>query len=262
MIGTGAMGSALISGFLRACLISPEDLFASDVRQEPLIQLGDRFKIRLVANNSEAAQFGRVLIIAVKPVQVKNVLEEIAPLLTPDHLVISIAAGITLAYLEARVPQGIPVIRAMPNIPALIGEGVTVLALGKYAGVKEREEAEALFGSVGQVITLPEENIDAVTGLSGSGPAYIFLILDALADGGVKMGLPRQIAMELALQTMMGAARMVARTGDHPGLLKDRVTSPGGSTIAGLHVLEQGGLRGLLISAVEAATKRARELQF
>ncbi len=250
-----------MAGFLQAGLVNPEDIFVSDIRRECLEVLAERFQVAVTEDNREVARAGEVVICAVKPAQVKSVLTEIAPYLTPGHLFISVAAGITISFVEANLPPGIPVLRAMPNVPALIGEGITALALGKHAGAREREEGEALFGAVGRVVVLPEENMDAVTGLSGSGPAYIAIILEALADGGVKAGLPRQVAFELALQTMIGTARMIQCTGDHPGLLKDRVASPGGSTIYGLHVLEAGGLRGLLVGAVEAASQRARALQ-
>ncbi|MDH7576437.1 MAG: pyrroline-5-carboxylate reductase [Bacillota bacterium] len=249
-----------MAGFLQARLVNPEDVLVSDLKQECLAPLAERFRVRVTEDNKQAARVGDVVICAVKPAQVKGVLSEVTPFLKPDNLFISVAAGVTLSFIEANLPSGIPVIRAMPNVPALIGEGITALAMGKYAGAKEREEGEVLFGAVGRVVVLPEENLDAVTGLSGSGPAYISVILDALADGGVKMGLPRQVALDLALQTMIGTARMIQCTGDHPGFLKDRVASPGGSTIYGLHVLEAGGLRGLLVGAVEAASQRARTL--
>ncbi len=250
-----------MAGFIKAGLLNSENILVSDVKRESLQVLAERFQVGITEDNKRAVQAGEAVICAVKPAHVKTVLAEIAPFLTPSHLFISVAAGITLSFIEANLPPQIPVIRAMPNVPALIGEGITTLALGKYAGEKEREEGEALFGAVGRVVVLPEENLNAATGLSGSGPAYISIILEALADGGVKMGLPRQVAFDLALQTMIGTARMIQLTGDHPGLLKDRVASPAGSTIYGLHALEEGGLRGLLISAVEAAAKRAGALQ-
>lgn len=255
------MGSALISGFVNRALISPEDIIASDSVQSQLDALSSRFHIRTTRDNREVVTAARVVVLAVKPAVVKSVLEEISALVTPNHLLISVAAGVSSAYLESNLPEGTPVIRAMPNLPALIGEGITALALGRFADKKEREIAEELFSAVGKVIVVSEENMNAVTGLSGCGPAYVAMIVEALADGGVKMGLPRRVAEELAVQTLIGTARMLQSGVDHPGQLKDRVCSPGGSTIAGVHVLEKGGLRGLLMSAVEAATLRAGELQ-
>lgn len=261
IIGVGAMGSTLVTGFLNAGLVTPENVLVSDPRRASLEALQERFPVKGTTNNSEVIQDGGIVVCAVKPAQIKAVLEEISPLLTPEHLLVSIAAGISLKFLETHLPPGVPVVRAMPNVPAMIGEGMTALALGESAGEDEREAIEALFRAVGKVITLSEENLDAVTGLSGCGPGYIAVIIEALADGGVKAGLPRQVAMDLTIQTVLGTARMLQSTGDHPGELKDRVSSPGGSTISGLHVLEKGGLRGLLISAVETATKRSGELQ-
>ncbi|MGB9790997.1 MAG: pyrroline-5-carboxylate reductase [Thermacetogeniaceae bacterium] len=261
VIGAGSMGGALISGFVNKALISPEDIIVSDTNQSQLDMVSSKFPVRTTRENREVVNAASVVVLAVKPAAVKSVLEEVCELVTPDHLLISVAAGVRLAYLESHLPEGIPVIRAMPNLPALIGEGMTALALGRFAGEKEKEVAEKLFSAVGRVVVVSEENMNAVTGLSGCGPAYVAMIVEALADGGVKMGLPRRVAEELALQTLVGTARMLQSGGDHPGQLKDRVCSPGGSTIAGVHVLEKGGLRGLLMSAVEAATIRAGELQ-
>jgi len=261
VIGAGAMGSALVAGFISTGLVAPQDVIVSDLEQAQLDALVKRFPVKVAQDNREVVKSAGVVICAVKPAVVKTVLEEINPLVTTDHLLISVAAGIQLAYLEAHLPEGTPVIRAMPNVPALIGEGMTAIALGRFAGKAERELAEKLFSSVGRVVTLPEGNMNAVTGLSGCGPAYVAVIVEALADGGVKMGLPRRTAVDLAVQTVLGTARMLQSGGSHPGQLKDMVSSPGGSTINGLHVLEKGGLRGLLISAVEAATIRSGELQ-
>lgn len=261
VIGVGSMGSALVSGFINKALISPKEIIVSDVLQTQLDALSSRFPIRTARDNREVVAAARVVILAVKPAVVKSVLEEIRTSVTHEHLLISVAAGVRLAYLEGNLPEGTPVVRAMPNLPALIGEGMTALALGRFAGEKERETAEKLFRAVGRVVVVSEENMNAVTGLSGCGPAYVAMIVEALADGGVKMGLPRRIAEELAVQTLIGTAKMIQSGDEHPGQLKDRVCSPGGSTIAGVHVLEKGGLRGLLMSAVEAATIRSGELQ-
>lgn len=254
------MGSALVTGFLETGLVQPGDLFVSDPDGEALAALGQKHPINTATDNKRAVRFADVVILAVKPAVVKPVLEEIAPLITTEHLIVSVAAGVSLSVLEESVPAGVPVVRVMPNVPALIGEGMAAIALGKNAGASERKAVETLFAAVGKVVTLPEKDLDAATGLSGCGPAFVAIILEALADGGVKMGLPRQLALELAAQTMIGTARMIQVTGEHPGVLKDRVCSPGGSTICGVHVLEQGGLRGILISAVEAAARRSGEL--
>lgn len=248
-------------GFLKAGLVKPSELFVSDPLDDALTALMQEFPIKTSTDNREAACFGDVVILAVKPALIKDVLAEIASSLTTAQLVVSIAAGVTLTFLEANIPPGMPVIRVMPNVPALVGEGMTAISLGKNAGILEKEEAERLFAAVGKVVTMAEDNLDAATGISGCGPAYVAMIVEALADGGVKMGLPRAVAMELAAQTLIGTARMIQVTGEHPGILKDRVCSPGGSTIWGVHLLEQGGLRGLLISAVEAAAHRSHDLQ-
>lgn len=261
VIGAGALGSALITGLLGRQVVVPKEIMASDVRQEALTPLWERHGVRIARNNKEAAAWGDVVVISVKPHQVAGVLEEIAPEVNPEKVVVSVAAGITLSFVEARLPEGVPVVRAMPNVPALVGAGMTVLAPGRHAGPEAQKKVEALFAAVGRVITLSEEALDAVTALSGSGPAYVCVFLEALIDGGVRMGLTRNVAFELAVQTLLGTAKMVQETGIHPALLKDQVTSPGGTTITGLHVLEAGGLRGLVMDAVLAAARRAEELR-
>ena len=201
-----------------------------------------------------------VVVLAVKPQVLPEVLAEIAPAASPDRLFISVAAGITCETIESALGGTATVVRAMPNTPALVQAGATVLAPGQHAGQADLDLARCIFEAVGIVEVLTESQMNAVTGLSGSGPAYVFVILESLADAGVKVGLPRPIALKLAAQTVMGAAKLLLDTNGHPGQLKDMVTSPGGTTIAGLHALEQGGLRTTLISAVEAATQRALEL--
>ena len=260
MIGAGTMGGALVTGFVRTGLVAPGDIMISDRNRQALSALGGQLGVATTEDNRHAAGVAEIVICAVKPKQVKDVLEEIAPLMTPERLLISVAAGITIAFLEANLPPGVPVIRAMPNLPVLVGEGMTALALGTGAGDRDRDDAEQLFNAVGRAVTLPEANIDAATGVSGSSPAFLAVILEALADGGVLLGLPRQVALELASQAMLGTAKLVQDAGLHPAILKDRVSSPGGTTIAGLQVLEENGVRGILIGAVEAAAKRAAEL--
>jgi pyrroline-5-carboxylate reductase len=260
VIGAGAMGGAMVTGFVRTGLVAAADIMISDRNQQTLSALGEQLGVATTEDNRQAAGAAEIIICAVKPKQVKEVLEEIASLMTPEHLLISVAAGISTAFLEANLPPGVPVIRAMPNLPVLVGAGMTALALGACASDRDREDAESCFQAVGRAVTLPEANIDAATGVSGSSPAFLAVILEALADSGVLLGLSRQVALELASQAMLGTARLIQDSGLHPAVLKDRVSSPAGTTIAGLQVLEENGVRGILIDAVEAAAKRAAEL--
>ena len=258
-VGGGRMAEALINGVLSAGGYTAEQIHVADPNTARLDHLKTQYGVQIGVTNHEAAASSDVVVLAVKPQVMAEVLKEIGDVLT-KRLVISVVAGVRLGrIIEACGPQA-RIIRAMPNTPAMIGEGMTALAIG--AGVEESEMrcARQIFESVGRVVRVDERFMDAVTGLSGSGPAYVFLMIEAMVDGGVKMGLPRETASLLAAQTVLGAARMVLKTGDHPARLKDQVASPGGTTIAGWHRLEQGGLRGVLIDAVEAATKRSQEL--
>ncbi|MEO5327997.1 MAG: pyrroline-5-carboxylate reductase [Magnetococcus sp. THC-1_WYH] len=258
-IGGGNMATALIKGLLGAGL-DGKNIRVSEpdsVRAQSLQALG----ITLVAGNFNAVSTAQLVVIAVKPGIVSLVLDEISGNLNRDAVVISIAAGVTLNSLTRRLPEKQPVIRAMPNTPALIGEGVTVLCPGPDVSPQHRALAETLLGTVGEVKTILDESVlDAVTALSGSGPAYVYLMIEALSDGGVACGLPRDLATQLAVQTVKGSAALVKETGQHPGVLKNQVTSPGGTTIAALQVLETAGLRGILMRAVEAAWRRSQEL--
>jgi len=263
VIGAGQMAEALLGGLLAARCCEPSAVWATDVSQDRRDLVKRQFGIQVGADNKEAAAWGEVVLLAVKPQSVEAVLDELAPVL-PNRLIISILAGTSIRRLGqrfdglgARAPR---IVRAMPNAPALVREGMTAIACGPGVSEDDGQLARTLFESVGRVVMVDERAMDAVTGLSGSGPAYAFVIVEALADGGVKMGLSRTVAAQLAAQTLLGAARMVLETGEHPARLKDRVASPGGTTIAGLHELEQGGLRASLIAAVEAATKRSKEL--
>lgn len=258
-VGGGRMAEALISGVLSSKGCQADQVYVADPDTVRLDHLKRRYGIQIGLTNHEAAVSGEVVVLAVKPQITAEVLKEIGDVLG-QRLVISVIAGVRLGrILEACGPQA-RVIRAMPNTPATVGEGMTALAIGPGVGENDVACARRIFESVGRVVRLDERFMDAVTGLSGSGPAYVFLMIEAMADGGVKMGLPRETASLLAAQTVLGAARMVLETRQHPASLKDQVASPGGTTIAGLHRLEQGGLRGLLIDAVEAATKRSQEL--
>lgn len=258
VIGIGNMGQALVRGWLKAGLVTPPNLWLADVEPEKVEQLQREFGVRSGSNRQVAAVAG-ILVLSVKPQVIPAVLAEIRDVITTPPLAISIAAGIPLSYLEQALPQA-RWVRVMPNTPTLVQAGMAALAAGTSATAQDLAVAEELFAAVGRTVTVPEKLLDAVTGLSGCGPAYVFLFLEALADGGVKMGLPRDTALLLAAQTLLGSAILYLQTSYHPGVLKDQVTSPGGATIAGLHVLEQGGWRGLIMSAVEAATKRSQEL--
>ena len=259
-LGAGKMASALASGFIHAGLAPAESLIASDPIEAACAALAKDAGIKTTANNSEVLKSAQILVLAVKPDQVASVLAEARPHFTDKHLLVSIAAGVTLQRLESALPEGARVIRVMPNTPALIGASASAFALGRHATPDDAQLALKLFSSVGIAFQVKESLLDAVTGLSGSGPAYAFLIIEALSDGGVAAGLPRDIATKLAAQTLLGSARMVLETGQHPGALKDAVTSPGGTTIEGVHELEKGGLRAALINAVRAATDKSKKL--
>ncbi len=259
-IGAGNMAEALIRGLIRGGHIVADRVHASGPRKERLDQLHVAYAIHVTTDNREVARTAGVVVLAVKPQIMDKVLVEIRDQLKPGTLVVSIAAGVDTEAIEGAVGEGVRVVRAMPNTPALVGAGATAISAGRHASESDLATAKALFDAVGITVTLDETHLDAVTGLSGSGPAYIFLILEALSDAGVKVGLSRRNAQKLAAQTVMGSAKMLLETDEHVGRLKDMVTSPGGTAIAGLHTLEEGGLRTTLINAVETATKRAREL--
>jgi len=259
-LGAGKMAAALACGFIRGELASPREIIAGDPVDAARKQFADRVGAKTVTANAEVAKFAQVLILATKPDQVAGALSEIRSLFTEKHLLISIAAGVTLAKLEAALSAGARVIRVMPNTPALVGAGASAFALGKSATPADSELAKKLLSAVGLAIQVKEPLLDAVTGLSGSGPAYVYQFIEALSDGGVAAGLPRDVATQLAAQTVLGGAKMVLETGQHPGALKDQVTSPGGTTIEGLHELEKGKLRAAVMSAVRAATEKSKKL--
>lgn len=261
IIGTGNMGDALVSGLIYSESSAPKNIICTDVRQSKLDEIKSKYKVRITGDNLKAVGESDVVIYAVKPQILAMVLIETAPKLDRSKLVISIAAGVPLAAMESCVQKDLRLIRVMPNIAAAVKEAATAIAAGAHATQEDIDLAMEIFSSIGKCIFLKENYLmDAITGLSGSGPAYIFLIVDALADAGVKMGLSRQDSLFLAAQTVLGAAKLLIETREHPGQLKDRVTSPGGTAIAGLATLESGGLRTTLINAVEAATHRSKEL--
>lgn len=260
-IGSGNMGEALISGLTGSKLTASDHIICSDIRTDRLAELQQRFAIRTTTSNREVIQQADIIVYAVKPQIISKVFGETTDDLTMDKLVISIAAGVSLAVIESLVQKDLRLIRAMPNVCVAVKEGATAITAGVHCKDKDIDLATAIFNSVGRCIAIKEDALmDAVTGLSGSGPAYIFLLMDALADAGVNVGLARDEALLLASQTVLGAAKMLVETNTHPGKLKDMVTSPGGTTIAGLHALEKGKLRATLMDAVEAATIRSKEL--
>ena len=259
-IGAGTMATTIARALLQAELCGPAALIASEPRETRRAEVTRELGIATVASNAEVAAKADVLILATKPQVFGRMLPELRGSLRPETLLISIAAGVTNAAIEARLAPGARVIRTMPNTPALVREGATAVAPGAHATEADVALARRLFESVGIVEVLDESLMDAVTGLSGSGPAFIFVIIEAMADAGVKVGLHRRTAQTLAAQTVLGAAKLLIDTGEHPGQLKDMVCSPGGTTISGLHTLEAGGLRTTLIEAVDAAASRSREL--
>lgn len=259
-IGGGNMTEALVAGLLKAGLATPEQLQATDILPERRRHLETRYGIKTGTDNRAAAGWGEVLVLSVEPQILDSVLAEIRPALTPAQLLISVAAGYPVARVAGNAAAKAHIVRAMPSTPSWVGAGVTALSLGPGVTEEEAKQARMLFESVGLVLLVEERLMDAVTGLSGSGPAYVYLIIEALADGGVRAGLTRPAAQLLASQTVLGAARMVIESGEHPASLKDRVASPGGTTIAGLQKLEEGRLRATLMAAVEAAVKRSKEL--
>jgi pyrroline-5-carboxylate reductase len=259
-LGAGNMGEALIKGLTQGGLVPADSITAADPRAEHLEEIAKRYRIRAVADNAALVTGADVIILAVKPQIMGAVLKEVAPVVDDGKLLISIAAGVATKKLREHLGKTARLIRVMPNTPALVLEGVTAVARAEGLKPGDLEAAQELFGAVGRVVVLDEGAMDAVTGLSGSGPAYVAIAIEALADGGVKMGLDRATATLLAAQTVLGSARLILETGVHPAQLKDMVSSPGGTTIAGIAALEDGGFRRALLQAVERATLRSREL--
>ena len=259
VLGAGQLGETLIRGLLDAGLADARSVTVTTLHRTRSRDLARRLGVRAAASNAEAVAGAQVVLLVVKPQQVVPVLREIGPLLKPGQLLISAASSVSTAVIETHVKAKVPVVRAMPNTPALVRQGMTALAGGRHATARHIARAEQLFGAVGRTVVLDERHVDAVTGLSASGPAFIYIVIESLADGGVKVGLPRDVALLLAAQTVKGAGAMVLETGQHPAMLKDAVTTPSGTTIDGILELEEGGLRVALLKAVVRATRRATE---
>lgn len=259
-LGGGQMAEAIARGVIAAGLLKPEQITASELRPDRRAYLESKVGIKAVATNAEAVGMGDVILLAVKPQDTAVVLADIGQLVRPDQVIVSIAAGVPLSKLEAPFAQPIPVIRVMPNTPCLVGAGMAAIARGTHATAEHEARVLGIFNATGKAVSVYEKDLDAVTGLSGSGPGYVAIVIEAMIDGGVRAGLARDIATTLAVQTVLGSAQMLAETGEHPARLKDMVTSPGGTTIAGVHALEQAGLRAAFMDAIVAATERSREL--
>ncbi len=259
-IGAGKMGSALIEGIIKAAIVKPENISASDVYEPFLDELKTKFGIRVSTDNAVIVRESDILILAVKPQTLGSVLANLRDYITSDKLVISIAAGVPLSTYEDALPEGTRVVRVMPNIAATVSEAASGISPGKNAASEDLKAALEIFSAVGTAVQVPETLMDAVTGLSGSGPAFIFPVIEAMADGAVLVGMDRKNALTLAAQTVLGAAKMMLETGMHPGELKDMVTSPAGTTIQGIHALEEAGVRAAFMNAVIRASERSKEL--
>jgi len=261
-LGAGKMGGIILQALLKDGLLSTKSTSATVAHPERAKALAAKLKITVGTNNAEAAKDADIILIAVKPQVVEDVVREISGVVGPKQLIISVAASVPTSMIEKKLPVNVPVIRAMPNTPCLLASGMTAICKGKHAGPHDLALACHMFDVVGRTVVVDEKHMDAVTALSASGPAYIYIILESLAEAGVKVGLPRDIATLLAAQTTLGAAKVVLETGDHPALLKDAVTTPAGCTIDAIMELEEGKLRVTLIKAVVKAAQRAKELAF
>lgn len=259
-LGAGQMAEALIRGVLRAGLLEPKGILATDIVPGRLEYLGGELGVGTSSDPRQALPFGRLVVVAVKPQDVPGLLADVGPLIGKDQVLVSIAAGVTIAQLEKALPGSTPVVRVMPNTPALVGAGMAAIALGTHASPEQGELVQRMMASVGEAIMLPEKLLDAVTALSASGPAFVAVFVEGLIDAGVRVGLPRDVATKLTLQTVLGTVQMMQSTDRHPAEMKEMVTSPGGTTMAGLHALERGGLRAALLDAIVAATERSKEL--
>jgi len=258
ILGAGVMGETLLSGLIRSGR-SVGDLLVGERRPERAKELEERYGVTVVGN-VEAAEKADTLVLVVKPQDMDDLLKEIAPVVRPGQLVVSLAAGITTAFLEARLAEGVAVVRVMPNTPALVDEGMAAISRGSHCDEEHLAEAESLMAATGKVIRIPERQQDAVTAISGSGPAYLFFVVESMIEAGVHLGLPRGIATELVVQTVVGSAKLLRETGEHPTVLREQVTSPAGTTAAAIRELEDHKVRAAFLTAVEAARNRSREL--
>ncbi|MDQ1280328.1 MAG: pyrroline-5-carboxylate reductase [Thermoproteota archaeon] len=254
------MGEALISGLIKSKLADENSLKASDAVSQRREYISRKYGISCLLDNRQVIENSDIVILAIQPRDMKVVLEGIRETITLNHILISIAAGISTEYISKILQKNVPIIRGMPNNPCMIGEGMIALAPTHNVTKESMDVARGIFNSIGRTIVIDEMYFDAITGLSGSGPAYVYLVIEALADGGVKAGIPKDVAIELAAQTVLGSARMVLETHEHPAKLKDMVATPGGTTISGLMELEEGKIRAAFMRAVEKATQRAKEL--
>tara|TARA_B100000315_G_scaffold130524_1_gene120143 strand:- start:25223 stop:26074 length:852 start_codon:yes stop_codon:yes gene_type:complete len=263
-IGSGNMAEALISSLIDSSIFNPDDILCSDISKKRLEYVHNNYNIHTSSDNIDVVQKADIIILSVKPQIILKVLDQISETVDSSKLIISIAAGISLDIIQKALSKKdastCRLIRAMPNTPAMVQTGATALTKGAHASENDLKAAFEIFSAVGKAVEINEDLMDAVTGLSGSGPAYVFLIIDALADAGVQVGLPKDISMTLSIQTVLGAAKLASESGDEPAKLKDMVTSPGGTTIAGINSLEEGNLKAVLMNAVKAATQRSKEL--
>jgi pyrroline-5-carboxylate reductase len=259
-LGGGRMGEALLSGLIRSGGRAPDDLMVTARREERVQELSERLGVTATLSNQDAVKWARTLVLTVKPQDMEALLEQIAGQLSPQHLVVSFAAGIRTSFIERYAPVGMPVVRVMSNVPVLVDEAMSVISAGAHAEDRHMTVAQELLSSVGRVIRLPEKHQDAITATSGSGPAYFFLLAEAMIEACILLGLPRNVATELIIQTMLGSAKMLRDTGKHPVELREMVTSPGGTTIVAIRQLEQAGVRAAFLNAIDAACKRSAEL--
>jgi pyrroline-5-carboxylate reductase len=260
VVGAGKIGSAIVRGVISAGLVAKDQVMASDVSDALRQAISNELGIQVTSDNGAVCDFADIVILAVKPQILDGVVKEMARKLGKTKLVVSVAAGVPLSRIESNLAQGARVVRVMPNIPCVVGAGASCYAGGAQATAKDLENVALVLNSFGIALPVEEKYLDAVTGLSGSGPAYVFLFIEAMADGGVQVGLSRDVALKLALQTVYGSARMALESAKHLGELKDEVTSPGGTTIAGLYALEQKGFKGTVMDAIVHATRRSQEL--
>src|SRR6201997_5496285 len=261
-LGAGKMGGILLQALLKSGLLSAKSTWATVAHEERAKALAPKFKVKVGTNNAEAVKGADIIVIGVKPQVVEDVVREIRDHVTPEQIIVSVAASVPTSMIERNLPSKVPVVRAMPNTPCLLGSGMTAICKGKHATAEDVALTCRMFDVAGRTVVVDEKHMDAVTALSASGPAYIYIILESLAEAGVKVGLPRDIATLLAAQTTLGAAKVVLETGDHPALLKDAVTTPAGCTIDAIMELEEGKLRVTLIKAVVKAAQRAKELAY